>query len=126
MRARKVNPSIEIYATSGLDKAEYVQCEPEIFAASILALLKSADLDGFDMDWEVSVRKPIMDRLLCALHARLHSHRPPLRVSAAVTPTAWRYDLGALSKCCDDVNVMACGREWTRETLPESLAEWSG
>ena len=126
-RARAVNPAIEIYATSGLGKEDYANCVPGDFAKSLLALLQSFDLDGYDMDWESSIHKVEMDALLCAARQELSGattrRGKPFRVTAAVLPTTWRYDLGEFTSCVDDVNIMTYGRDVGALDVPEK--QWA-
>jgi len=126
-RARRSNPSIEIYATSGLDRATYEHCDPKDFSASLLKFLKHWDLDGYDMDWENDIEQKTMNDLLCASRKTLRSAKTSrgkrFGISAAVWSSARQYDLPVFSKCVDVINIMSYGNDVV--TLDKPVAEFA-
>ena len=102
--AREENPSIEVFATSGMGPEPYLRCaeseqKTEAFATSLIELMEEFDLDGYDMDWENGVcenQKSFRTLLLALRKAGFGTRKTPrgrnLGLTAAVLVDASGYD----------------------------------
>lgn len=53
--AREKNPEIKLLISEGAGKEDYWKSaqDPEVFAESVVTMMRNHDLDGFDMDYEI-------------------------------------------------------------------------
>lgn len=121
---RQNNPDAEIFITSNFDEREldpqYLQAaeDPQKFADSALAYLKTYDLDGYDMDWEsrrIDDYAPQLTSLLSACHATFAvAGKNPHGNSYQLTHTVWPgvespETVAGLKDSVDQINIMSYG-----------------
>ncbi|TXY26061.1 glycoside hydrolase family 18 protein [Vibrio mimicus] len=75
--AREKNPDIKLLISEGAGKEDYWKSaqNPEIFAESVVSMMRDHDLDGFDMDYEIESDPVTLEQfraLITAVSQRLN------------------------------------------------------
>ncbi len=121
---RQNNPDTEIFMVSNFDEKEldpqYLLAaeDPQKFADSVVAYLKTYDLDGYDMDWEsgrIDEYAPQLTALLGACHATFAATgTTPRGRPYLLTHTVWpgvesAETVADLKDSVDQLNLMTYG-----------------
>lgn len=110
-RMKKVNPTAEIFIIAGGDNNQNSYggaANDTEFASNVRAFLEKYQLNGFDIDWESSLEKTTLNRLVTQLYAELHPHGFLLTLDVWPFVTN-AYDMNVLKNNLDQMNIMSYG-----------------
>lgn len=110
-RMRAVNPAAELFLSVGGDGTSQsyggASNDPD-FPANVAAFLKQYGFTGLDVDWEETLDRVTLNRLLTMLSQTLH----PLHMKLTLDVWPWvtsAYDMPVMSATLDQINIMSYG-----------------
>jgi hypothetical protein len=135
---REVNPKVDIYLTSSLGADQYREgdngpfctessSKTELFLQSLIKLLKSHGLNGFDIDWENEINKKVYMDLIKKVSARFKGTSYGLSMAVWPRFEGDYYDLQVLAEHVDVVTLMSYGGSQNAQPWVSGLVRsWSG